>query len=99
MSLTTHQTRYLRSLAHALKPVVMIGNKGITDSLLAELDNALNFHELIKVSIASDDREARREVTQALCEASGAETVQLIGRISVLYRPAQPARIVLPKKA
>ncbi|EIJ42564.1 putative RNA-binding protein, YhbY family [Beggiatoa alba B18LD] len=99
MSLTSHQTRYLRSIAHALKPVVMVGSKGITDALLAELDSALAAHELIKVSIASDDREERREITDALSKASGAEIVQLIGRTSVLYRPAQPARIILPKKA
>jgi RNA-binding protein len=95
MTLTNPQIRHLRSLAHHLKPVVMIGGKGITDNLLAELKRALEDHELIKVSIAGADKEERRALTEELCQASGATQVQMIGRISVLYRQNKEPKIVL----
>ena len=75
MTLTNPQIRHLRSLAHHLKPVVMIGGKGITDNLLAELKRTLEDHELIKVSIAGADKEERRALTEELCQASGATQV------------------------
>ncbi len=95
MTLTNPQIRHLRSLAHHLKPVVMIGGKGITDNLLAELKRTLEDHELIKVSIAGADKKERRALTEELCQASGATLVQMIGRISVLYRPNKKPKIVL----
>jgi RNA-binding protein len=98
MTLTNQQNRHLKSLAHHLKPVVMIGEKGITENLLAELDHALEDHELIKVSITGADKEERRALTEEICQASGATLVQLIGRISVLYRPSQEPQLVIPKK-
>lgn len=95
MNLTNQQRRHLRSLAHHLKPVVMVGDKGITENLLAELDRALEDHELIKVSIAGADKQQRRTLSDALCQNSSAELVQMIGRITVLYRPAQEPKIVI----
>jgi len=89
MPLASHQIRHLRSLAHPLKPVIMVGGKGLTDNLLAELERALEDHELIKISIAGAEREERRLLTEELCQVSGAQLVQIIGRISVLYRPSQ----------
>jgi RNA-binding protein len=86
MPLTPQQIRDFRGQAHHLKPIVMVGGKGLSDSLLAELDRALNDHELIKVTIAGAEREERRQITEELCRASSAEVVQIIGRISVLYR-------------
>ncbi|MDM8545455.1 ribosome assembly RNA-binding protein YhbY [Candidatus Venteria ishoeyi] len=96
MHLTNAQTRHLRGLAHHLKPVLQIGDKGITPALLNELDQVLNDHELIKVSIAGADRETRRELTQELCQQAQCQLVQIIGRISVLYRRANPPAILLP---
>lgn len=93
MLLTSSQIRHLRSLAHPLKPIVRIGNKGLTDHLFAELERALEDHELIKVSIAGVQREERRTMTQELCQVSGAHLVQVIGRISILYRPSKKERI------
>ena len=93
--LTPQHIRKLRGLAHHLKPVLMIGQHGITDNLLNELDIVLNNHELIKITISSTDRDDRQAITTLLCEKSGAELVQKIGKISVLYRPAQPPRLVL----
>lgn len=95
MPLSKAQTRHLRALAHSLKPVVMVGEKGVSEALLAELDQALEAHELIKVSIAAE-RDERRAYTDALCSNSGAELIQIIGRISILYRPAKKPRLQLP---
>jgi len=86
MPLTSQQIRALRAQAHNLNPVVMVGGKGLSENLLAELDRALIDHELIKVAIAGGDRDERRQITEELCRASSAELVQMIGRISVLYR-------------
>jgi RNA-binding protein len=98
MALNNRQVRYLRGLAHGLRPAVMIGNKGLTDAVLAELEIALAHHELVKVQIAGDDREARAAFADELVRRSGAETVQKIGKIVCLYRrnPESPG-IELPK--
>jgi RNA-binding protein len=98
MSLKNNQIRHLRGLSHGLRPTVMIGAKGLTDAVLAELDIALAQHELVKVQVAVDDREQRAEIAAALAERSGAQTVQKIGKIVCLYRrhPESP-RIELPR--
>ena len=66
MSLTKNQIKFLRGLCHSLNPVVMIGQKGLTNEVLDELDIALNHHELVKIKIAIDDREARKEIINSL---------------------------------
>lgn len=98
MSLTNSQRSYLRELAHPLKPVVTIGNKGVTPSLLEELGLALDHHELLKVRVGGGDRAQRDEQIQALLKHSGAELVQSIGHIVSLYRvnPEQP-KLALPR--
>ncbi|MGN6312257.1 MAG: ribosome assembly RNA-binding protein YhbY [Rhodanobacteraceae bacterium] len=98
MSLTPSQRRYLRGLAHPLKPVLLLGGKGVTPSLLAELGHALDDHELIKVKLTGEDREERASALAQLLDASGAENVQTIGHIAVLYRRnAEQPRIALPR--
>ncbi|HEC20433.1 MAG TPA: ribosome assembly RNA-binding protein YhbY [Gammaproteobacteria bacterium] len=97
MSLTNKQNKYLRGLAHSLKPVVMIGNNGVTEALLKELDERLAHHELIKVRISGVDREARLQMAQKLCAQSGSELVNTIGHIAIIYRPARQPIIQLPK--
>jgi RNA-binding protein len=98
MSLKPSQKRYLRSLAHALKPVIMVGNKGITDAVRAELSLALERHELIKVRLAGDDRAERSAQAAELARAGDAEVVQTIGKIACLYRRNDEApRIALPR--
>ncbi|MBD3639647.1 MAG: ribosome assembly RNA-binding protein YhbY [Marinobacter sp.] len=89
MSLSPEQRRAYRAIAHNLKPVIIVGDKGLSEGLQEELDRALNDHELIKIKVASQDREARQEAITALCEASGAEVVQTIGKIAVLLRRAK----------
>jgi len=98
MSLTPSQRRYLRGLAHPLKPVLLLGGKGVTPAVLAELEHALDDHELIKVKLAGGDREERASSLMQLLDASGAENVQTIGHVAVLYRrnDEQP-RIALPR--
>lgn len=99
MPLKSFQIRYLRSLAHPLKPVLLLGGKGVTPSVLKELEQALDDHELIKVRLAGADRGARAAELARLVESSHAEAVQTIGHIAVLYRRNdERPRIALPKK-
>ena len=98
MSLKPSQKRYLRGLAHALKPVILIGNKGITDAVVSEFSLALDHHELVKVKLASDDRVARAAQVTALGAAGNAELVQSIGKVACFYRRnADAPKIALPK--
>lgn len=96
--LTPRQIRYLRALAHGLRPVVLIGQQGVTPAVLAELDGALEAHELVKVRIAAADRRERQARLAALAAASGATVVQAIGHTATLYRASrrQP-RLRLPE--
>ncbi len=84
--LTKQQVIELKARAHHLNPVVMIGQKGLTDAVIRETDTALRAHELIKVRVLGDDREERIAVAGPLCEAVGAQLVAHIGKLLVLYR-------------
>ena len=86
MALTAKKRSELRAEAHELNPVVIIGDKGLTDEVLAEIDRSLKAHELIKVRAATADRDAREIWFESICEKLGAEEVQEIGKILVLYR-------------
>jgi RNA-binding protein len=86
MSLTKNQIKSLRGLCHSLKPVIMIGQKGLTSEVLDELEIAINHHELVKIKIAMDDREARKEMIKNICEQSQSESVQVIGKTVCVYR-------------
>ena len=98
VALTAAQTRFLRGQAHDLKALLQIGNKGVTPAFLAELDAVLEQHELVKVKVAGEDREARDAMIGELAERSDAVLVQRIGHVAVLYRPAKDKRqIVLPR--
>jgi RNA-binding protein len=98
MSLSASQARYLRGLAHPLKPVLILGGRGITAGVLKELQQALDDHELIKIRLTGEDRTARGAALARLVESSGAEAVQTIGHIAVLYRRnAEQPRIALPR--
>lgn len=97
-ALTSSQKRYLRSLAHALKPVILVGGKGISDGLIAELDLALERHELLKAKVAAEDRDQRDAWIVQLAQRSGAELIQRVGNTATLFRPNREApRIVLPR--
>ncbi|MFT5234666.1 MAG: RNA-binding protein [Shewanella sp.] len=97
MNLTTKQKQHLKGLAHNLKPVVMLGSNGLTEGVLAEIDNALAYHELIKVKIASGDRELKNAVVDAIVRETQATKVQLIGHVVVLFRQSEEMKIAVPK--
>ena len=86
--LTSVQKKALRKKGYSLKPVVMVGQKGLTEAILAEVDNALNAHELIKVRIRGGDKNKRIEQFAKIEHQLNAEVVNQIGGITVLYRPA-----------
>ncbi|VGM95013.1 RNA-binding protein HI_1333 [uncultured Avibacterium sp.] len=98
MQLSTKQKQFLKGLAHHLSPVVMLGGNGLTEGVIAEIDNALNHHELIKVKIAGADRETKQLIINAIVRETQAAAVQTIGHILVLYRPSEEHKISLPKK-
>ncbi|HVC49259.1 MAG TPA: YhbY family RNA-binding protein [Burkholderiales bacterium] len=93
--LTAKHRAILRATAHTLNPVVSIGEGGVTPGVIRETGVALDAHELVKIRVHSADRAARANLLDILCQATGAVPVQHIGRILVLYRPANPPRIVL----
>lgn len=98
MAMTQKQTQHLKSLAHSLKPVVRVGQQGVSASLLHELDVSLTRHELLKVKISGADREARRKAIDAMCADSGAECIQSIGSVAVLFRRNKKSPLIsLPK--
>lgn len=97
MNLSTKQKQHLKGLAHPLKPVVMLGNNGLTEGVLAEIESALEHHELIKVKIATEDRETRQLVVEAILRETRACNVQVIGKTLVLYRPSPERKITLPR--
>jgi RNA-binding protein len=95
-SLTPAQRQYLKGLAHNRQPVVMIGNQGLTASVLKEIERGLASHELIKIKAASDELDTRRAWMEEICTATGAAPVQQIGKVLVIYRTAAKPVIVLP---
>jgi RNA-binding protein len=76
----------LKARAHALEPIIQIGHGGLTDTVVAEIDRALTAHELIKVRAGAPDREARALLFAAICERTGAASVQEVGKVAVLWR-------------
>jgi RNA-binding protein len=81
------QLRYLRGRGHALKPVIHVGQQGLTAAVLAETARALADHELIKVRVQMQDRRARDELIAALAAQSGSTLVNRIGHVALLFRP------------
>jgi len=97
--LTGKQRGHLRSLAHHLDPLVQIGKDGITDGVIAALQDALARHELVKVRILESAPEGRKEVAEPLALATGAHVVGGVGRIVMLYRMHDEKPVIeLPKR-
>ena len=96
-ALTNPQKRHLKALAHHRKPVVIIGDSGITPAVLHEILLALDHHELIKIRVNAEDREAREAMIEEICATADAALIQRIGHIATLFRrnPEAP-RIELP---
>lgn len=91
ISLTPAERSVLRAEAHALKPVVMIGEAGLTPSVMKEIGASLDAHGLIKVRVFGDDRDARQAMYEQICGELDAAPVQHIGKLLVLYRPKKEA--------
>lgn len=97
MKLSNKQKQYLKGLAHPIKPVVQLGNNGLTEGVLAEIDNALKHHELIKVKVPTDDRDEKALIMDAIIRETGAEKLQVIGHILIMYKQSEEKKISIPK--
>lgn len=93
MSLSPDTKKRYRTIGHSLKPVVTVAGKGLSEGVVAELGRALDDHELIKVKLAMEDREERKEVIAELCSQTGAELVQTIGKIVLIFREARKPKL------
>jgi len=97
MKLTEPQKKYLRGLGHALKPVIMVGDAGLSESLLTEFRATIEHHELIKVRVRTGDRKERHTIIDKLCKTGSAQLVTRIGNVALIYkRNDEKPRIRLP---
>jgi len=96
MKLNRKQHRHLKSLAHKLKPVVIIGSAGLTDNIMAEVSIALDYHELIKIRVNAADKKARTNIIASICDQAQAELVFAIGHVATVYRQTSKQKIALP---
>ena len=96
MALNSRQRQFLKAQAHSLKPVVMLGSDGLSESVLKELDNSIAYHELVKIKLnAGDDR---KEQAQRAADAVSAEVVSVVGSVAVLFRQRpDDSRFILPR--
>lgn len=97
MAVTEKQKRFLKGRAHSLKPVVIVGNNGLTDSVISEIDQALAHHELVKVRVSGQERAERRQMMDAIAARTDSELVLVIGHIGGFYRRAEKPVIELPR--
>lgn len=86
--LTPRQRQTLKARAHTLRPMVQLGSAGLTENVLREIDRALADHQLIKVRVATDDRQQRMQIFDAIADKTSAAKVQSVGKLIVLFRPA-----------
>ena len=97
MALNEKQKKHLRRLAHPMNPIVMLGNAGLTDAVVAELDRALTDHELVKVSARVGERPARDAALDEMAARTASELVQRIGHVGVFYRRrADMPKVLIP---
>ena len=86
MNLSETQKKYLRGLGHQLKPVIMIGDAGLSDAVLKEFCATIEHHELVKVRVRAGDRETRDSIISELCAKGSAELVTRIGNVALVFR-------------
>jgi RNA-binding protein len=86
MNLSKVQNKRLRAESHQLKPVVMIGQNGLTEAVQNEIEVAIEHHELIKIRIPASEKSVKKQMVDAICKRHNAEPVQAIGNIAVIYR-------------
>lgn len=95
--LNNSQIKHLKGLAHALKPVVMIGDKGLTDAVMEEIKIALDAHELIKINVRTEEREERQQMIDKIINKTQSAKVQTIGSKLVIFRRSKDAKVEIPK--
>lgn len=95
--LDSDQKKHLRGLAHSLKPVVAIGNAGMHENLIREIDLTLKHHELIKIKVNASDRDERDKLIESICESTNASLIQRIGHVAAIYRQSKDKKIIFPK--
>lgn len=98
LSISIPQRLELKARAHALNPIVIIGNAGLTPAVLEEIERSLKSHDLLKIRVMNDDREAREAMLQEICTQLKAGPVQHIGKILVVYRPLAIPIAKAPKR-
>ena len=86
MNLSEHQKKFLRGLGHQLKPMIMVGDAGLSESLVAEFESTLDHHELIKVRVPALDKAGKKELIASICQQTDAQLIQTIGFVVVLFR-------------
>ncbi len=87
MNLSESNKKFLRGLGHQLKPVVAVGDAGLSSSVMQEFESSISHHELIKVRIRAGSRESRDTLIDGLCRQGSAELIQRIGNVALIYRP------------
>ena len=96
MALNSHQRQFLKAQAHSLKPLVMLGNDGLSEAVIKEIDSTIEHHELIKVKLNADD--GRKDQALEAASAVKAELVSVVGRVAVLFRQRKDdSRFILPR--
>lgn len=89
LELTSTERKNLRSAAHGLKPVVMIGDRGLTENALQEINRNLSAHQLIKIRVSGQERAEREQLLDSICESQSCGPVAHLGKILIVYRPQQ----------
>ncbi|PIP80730.1 MAG: ribosome assembly RNA-binding protein YhbY [Gammaproteobacteria bacterium CG22_combo_CG10-13_8_21_14_all_40_8] len=92
--LNNSQIRFLRSRAHSLNPVVMVAGNGLSETVMDAIDEALEYHELIKVKLRTEEREEKLTFIEQICKKTRSTKIQTIGHIVVLYRPAKNPKLI-----
>jgi len=95
MKLNTKQIKYLRSQGHSLSPIVTVADRGLTETVIDAIHEALEIHELVKVKVRQE-RDARAKTCDAICKKTGALDVQRIGMVFLIYKPSKKSKIDLP---
>lgn len=97
MPISSQQLRHLRKLAHHLKVIIIIGQHGLGENVLNEIEQALEYHELVKVRVNAADRSERNTIIDSISQQTRSDVIQRIGHIAVFYRRSDEVKITLPK--
>jgi RNA-binding protein len=97
MNLSKKQIQHLRGLAHDIKPVVLMGSNGLTEAVIAEIELAIAFHELVKIKVVAEDRDTKALMIDAIVRETGATKVHTIGNMLVLFKTSPEQKITIPR--